>query len=161
MSQWWWRCAGCTIVASKVRRRILPPPLPWLAPFIGKAGFMDEGSHGRRMVCKELDVTSTTHELLTHTPPVCDRSSIAPTALGIWKSQGADGLNCIIVEEDFEYGNPTGLAACHSLICYAAHPSLQDLLPQLIHARKTNSGVDSSTLFRCSILTSHSFAAGP
>ena len=62
---------------------------------------------------------------------------------------------------DLEYGNPTGLAACHSLICYAAHPSLQDLLPQLIHARKTNSGVDSSTLFRCSILTSHSFAAGP
>ena len=89
-------------------------PLPPLAPFIGKAGFMDEGSHGRRMVCKELDVTSTTHELLTHTHPVCDRSSIAPTALGIWKSQAGDGLNCTIVEEDFEYGNPTGLAATPS-----------------------------------------------
>ena len=43
------------------------PPNPPPGTIHWKGGrFMDEGSHGGRMVCKELDVTST-HELLSHT----------------------------------------------------------------------------------------------
>ena len=91
---------------SKLHHRCILPSLP-LPPFIGKAAFMDDGSRGRRMVRKELDVTST-HELLSHTLLAgCDRSSIAQT-LGIWKSRlhhrGAD----------FEYGNATGRGATPS-----------------------------------------------
>ena len=91
---------------SELHHRCILPSLP-LPPFIGKAAFMDDGSRGRRMVRKELDVTST-HELLSHTLKTgCDRSSIAQT-LGIWKSRlhhrGAD----------FEYGNATGRGATPS-----------------------------------------------
>ena len=84
---------------------------------------MDDGSRGRRMVRKELDVTST-HELLSHTLlGGCDRSSIAQT-LGIWKSQLHQ------CETDFEYGNPTSLAATPSLAMQ--HTLLQDLLLPLL-----------------------------
>ena len=108
---------------------------------------MDDGSRGRRMVRKELDVTST-HELLSHTLLAgCDRSSIAQT-LGIWKSQLHQ------CETDFEYGNPTSLAATPSLAMQHTPPAGSPSTSPHTAARwKTNSGVDFA-----SILTSHSFA---
>ena len=61
---------------------------------------MDEGSHGRRMVCKELDVTST-HEL-SHTHPLCHRSAVAPAGKH-WEygNLRRGGLNCIILWNTF------------------------------------------------------------
>ena len=121
-----------------------PPPSPPLAPFIGKAGFMDEGSHGRRMVCKELDVTSTTHELLTHTLLCVTDPALhqhweygnfrGPTAsiASLWKKI----LNMEI--------QPVSLPLPH-LLC--STPPLQDLLPALfILAGETSSGKGFSTL---------------